>query len=107
MRTIEGRVATALLVLAWAALSLAGPGQAQEAGAKKDSSQTIGGMKLSGDKPIQIESDKLEVHQNDNTAIFSGNVNVVQGNTTLKSGRMVVHYVKGSSGNVTRSARRA
>jgi lipopolysaccharide export system protein LptA len=53
-------------------------------------------MKLSNDKPIQIESDNLEVHDKDSTAIFTGNVNVVQGTTLMKAGRMVVHYVKGA-----------
>ncbi len=52
------------------------------------------GLKLSGDKPIQIESDRLEVHQDENVAIFTGNVSVVQGPTLLKSGRMKVYYVK-------------
>jgi lipopolysaccharide export system protein LptA len=53
-----------------------------------------GGLKLSSNEPIQIESDKLEVHQNENKAIFTGNVNVVQGKTLMKAGRMVVYYVK-------------
>lgn len=52
------------------------------------------GLKLSGDKPIQIESDKLEVHQDQNIAIFTGNVSVVQGPTLLKSGTMKVYYAK-------------
>lgn len=52
------------------------------------------GLTLSGDKPIQIESDKLEVHQEQNVAIFTGNVSVVQGPTLLKSGVMKVYYVK-------------
>lgn len=55
---------------------------------------TMSGLKLSSDKPIQIESDKLEVHQNENLAIFTGNVSVVQGPTLLKAGRMKVYYVK-------------
>jgi lipopolysaccharide export system protein LptA len=54
----------------------------------------LSGLKLSGDKPIQIESDKLEVHQNENLAIFTGDVSVVQGPTLLKAGRMKVYYVK-------------
>jgi lipopolysaccharide export system protein LptA len=50
------------------------------------------GMKLSSDKPIQIESDNLEVHQQTNTANFNGNVKVVQGTTTMRSKDMVVKY---------------
>ncbi|KQU79167.1 cell division protein DivIVA [Mesorhizobium sp. Root695] len=52
------------------------------------------GLKLSGDKPIQIESDKLEVRQADSVAIFTGNVSVVQGPTLMKAGKMMVYYVK-------------
>ncbi|MGB6119792.1 MAG: LptA/OstA family protein [Mesorhizobium sp.] len=52
------------------------------------------GLKLSGDGPIQIESDKFEMREKDNLAIFTGNVNVVQGKMSLKAGRMTVHYVK-------------
>jgi lipopolysaccharide export system protein LptA len=65
---------------------------------KGSGDQAFSGMKLSGDKPIQVESDKLEVHEKDNTALFTGNVNVVQGTTLLKAGRMTVHYVKGAGG---------
>lgn len=58
------------------------------------------GMKLSSDKPIQIESDNLEVHQQTNTANFNGNVKVVQGTTTMRSKDMVVKY-KGQGAAVT------
>jgi len=50
------------------------------------------GMQLSSDKPIQIASDKLEIHQEKNTADFSGNVEVVQGTTTMRAGHMTVYY---------------
>jgi lipopolysaccharide export system protein LptA len=66
--------------------------------AQKQSRQT--GLKLSGDEPIQIESDRLEVRENENIAIFTGNVSVVQGDMLMKAGRMVVHYAEGS-GSVT------
>ena len=62
--------------------------------AQTNPSGTMSGLKLSGDQPIQIESDKLEVRQNENLAIFTGNVSVVQGPTLLKAGRMKVYYVK-------------
>jgi lipopolysaccharide export system protein LptA len=55
------------------------------------------GLQLSGNEPIQIESDKLEVKQNENMAIFSGNVTVVQGKTLLKAGKMTVFYAKGTT----------
>jgi lipopolysaccharide export system protein LptA len=63
-------------------------------------SSNMDGLKLSGDKPIQIESDNLEVHQQTNTANFNGNVKVVQGTTTMRSKDMVVKY-KGQGAAVT------
>lgn len=59
------------------------------------------GIRLVGDEPIQIESDKLEVRELESVAIFTGNVNVVQGPTLLKAGKMTVHYVKQQEGSST------
>ncbi|TIU08290.1 MAG: LPS ABC transporter substrate-binding protein LptA, partial [Mesorhizobium sp.] len=67
----------------------AAPALAQSGGTSQ-----MSGLKLSGDQPIQIESDKLEVRQADSAAIFSGNVTVNQGPTLLKAGKMTVYYVK-------------
>ncbi|MCY1234815.1 Lipopolysaccharide export system protein LptA [compost metagenome] len=53
------------------------------------------GLELSNDKPIQIESDKLEIKDPESKAIFTGNVKVVQGTTTLQAGNMVVYYKSG------------
>lgn len=54
------------------------------------------GLKMSGNEPIQIESDKLEVRDRENMAVFSGNVAVVQGTTLLKAGKLTVYYVAGA-----------
>ncbi|ESY88389.1 LptA/OstA family protein [Mesorhizobium australicum] len=62
--------------------------------AQSGAASQVSGLKLAGDKPIQIESDKLEVHQADSVAIFTGNVTVVQGPTLMKAGKMMVYYVK-------------
>lgn len=56
--------------------------------------QTMSGLALSGDEPIQIESDKLSVKDEEGKAIFTGNVKVVQGKTTMQSGNMTVFYAK-------------
>ncbi len=58
------------------------------------------GIALSSDKPIQIESDKLEIKDRENRADFSGNVTVVQGSTTLRAGAMTVYY-KSAGGPVS------
>ncbi|RLQ86902.1 LptA/OstA family protein [Notoacmeibacter ruber] len=49
-------------------------------------------FRMEGDKPIQIESDQLEVFDQENTAIFTGNVVVVQGPTQMRSNFMKVFY---------------
>ncbi len=67
-------------------------------------SERLTGLKLSGDEPVQIESDKLEVRENEHIAIFTGNVAVVQGPTILKAGKLVVHYANDGGSATTGSA---
>ena len=69
------------------------------AGAQQTTSR-MKGMQLSNDQPIQIQSDKLEIQDQQNKAEFSGNVKVVQGTTTLQAGKMVVYYAAGGKGSV-------
>jgi len=57
------------------------------------------GLSLSGKDPIQIESDRLDVLEAESKAIFLGNVNVVQGPTQLKAGKLTVFYVKDDGGS--------
>lgn len=64
------------------------------AGAQQTTSR-MKGMQLSNDQPIQIQSDKLEIQDQQNKAEFTGNVKVVQGTTTLQAGKMVVFYKSG------------
>lgn len=54
------------------------------------------GIALSNDKPIHIESDKLEIKDKENRADFSGNVVATQGTTMLKSKTMTVYYKSGN-----------
>ena len=58
------------------------------------------------DAPVQIEAGTLEVHDKTKTATFSGNVQVVQGDTTMKCRSLVVFYgqevgIAGSDGDTT------
>jgi lipopolysaccharide export system protein LptA len=43
-------------------------------------------------QPIQIEAERLEVRDKDKTAVFSGKVQVVQGDATLRSKSLTVFY---------------
>lgn len=83
----------------WAGLVLAGVALAAPAALAQEQGRMTG-LKLEGDKPIQIESDHLEVRENDGVAIFSGNVAVVQGEMLLRSGKMTVYY-NNEGGSVT------
>ena len=91
------RLAAALLILAATPAAVL----AQAAGENR----VISGLRLTGDQPIQIESDKLEVREQENVAIFTGNVTVTQGPTVLKSGRMTVHYAKDGGSATTGSSK--
>lgn len=58
----------------------------------QSTTSSMSGMKLSKDEPIQIRSDQLEIKDQEKKAYFTGNVQVVQGTTTMKSGKMTVLY---------------
>jgi lipopolysaccharide export system protein LptA len=53
------------------------------------------GFSQNRDQPIQIEAASLEVRDKKKEATFSGNVKVVQGDTTMKSKSLVVFYEGG------------
>lgn len=62
------------------------------------------GLRLNGNQPIEIESDKLEVQESENKAVFTGNVSVTQGPTVLRSGVMTVFYAKDGGSAATGSS---
>jgi lipopolysaccharide export system protein LptA len=61
-------------------------------------------MKHNSKLPIAIDANSLEVLQNENKAIFSGNVVAVQGDMTLKSDKMVVYYRQNGGAGKTKKA---
>ncbi|RTL54137.1 MAG: LPS ABC transporter substrate-binding protein LptA [Bradyrhizobiaceae bacterium] len=50
------------------------------------------GFSQNRDKPIQIDALSLEMRDKDKAATFSGNVKVVQGDTTMRAQSLVVYY---------------
>jgi lipopolysaccharide export system protein LptA len=52
------------------------------------------GLKVQGDQPIAIESDQLDVDDAKALATFTGNVAVSQGETLIKTSKLLVYYVK-------------
>ncbi|MBN9033174.1 MAG: hypothetical protein BGO05_25790 [Rhizobiales bacterium 63-7] len=80
--------------LSAAALLAAGTLSGPVAFAQSTTTGSMNNLKLSNDQPIQIESDKLEIKEQESVAYFTGNVKVVQGATTMQAGNMTVYYKK-------------
>ena len=90
---------TALAAGAWlAGAALFASASAQDFGA------AFQGLSTESDQPIQIESDRLEIRDSEQIAIYSGNVRVQQGATTLKTTELRVHYTGEASGGAPGSA---
>jgi lipopolysaccharide export system protein LptA len=67
-------------------------GDAAAQGAVSGVPNAMQGFSQNRDKPIQIESDSLEVRDKNKEATFTGSVKVVQGDTTMTSKSLVVFY---------------
>lgn len=50
------------------------------------------GFRSNNDSPIQIEADSLEVRDTEKLAVFKGNVDVKQGETTMRAASLRVYY---------------
>jgi lipopolysaccharide export system protein LptA len=50
------------------------------------------GFSQNRDKPVKINAAELEVHDKDKTAVFSGDVHLVQGDTSMRTSTLVVYY---------------
>ena len=62
------------------------------------SSQSKPLSSLDTDNPIEITADSLEVKQDENIAIFRGNVDALQGEMRLRADELTVHY-RSAKGN--------
>lgn len=52
----------------------------------------FGGLRADPTQPVEVTADSLSVNQSDGTAIFTGNVLVIQGEMRLKAGSLTVNY---------------
>jgi lipopolysaccharide export system protein LptA len=50
------------------------------------------GFSQNRDKPVQISAGSLEVRDKEKTAVWTGEVKVVQGDTTMRAKTLTVHY---------------
>jgi lipopolysaccharide export system protein LptA len=90
------RIATILglfAAVAATALALAGA----NALAQQEPSSALQGFSLNRDKPVKIQAASLEVRDKDKVATFSGDVQVVQGETNLRCKTLVVYYEDGAA----------
>ena len=74
------------------ALVLLAAGDAHAQGAVSGVPNAMQGFSQNRDQPIQIEAASLEMRDKKKEATFSGNVKVVQGDTTMTSKILVVFY---------------
>jgi lipopolysaccharide export system protein LptA len=84
--------AAALAHAASPAATLPSSTAAQAAAAPSGPPNALQGFSQNRDKPIKISSASLEVRDKDKVATFSGDVHLVQGDTTLRSKTLVVFY---------------
>ncbi|MET0968139.1 MAG: LptA/OstA family protein [Tardiphaga sp.] len=96
LRSISGAVCVALLTFA------AGDAGAQSA--VQGVPNAMQGFSQNRDQPIQIEAASLEMRDKKKEATFTGDVKVVQGDTTMKSKSLVVFYDGGGNNAATPAA---
>src|ERR1044072_2906871 len=83
------------------ALALVAAGDALAQGAMTGVPNAMQGFSQNRDQPIQIEAASLEMRDKKKEATFSGNVKVVQGDTTMSSKTLVVFYDSGPAAPAT------
>ena len=89
--TLFSRIAHGACTAAFA-LALIAAGDAGAQSAVNGVPNAMQGFSQNRDQPIQIEAAELEMRDKKNEATFSGNVKVVQGDTTMTSKTLMVFY---------------
>jgi lipopolysaccharide export system protein LptA len=92
IRAVARSVWTAAFVLV-----LLAAGQAGAQSAVQGVPNAMQGFSQNRDQPIQIEAATLEMRDKKKEATFSGNVKVIQGDTTMTSKTLVVFYESSSA----------
>ena len=80
------RLSVAALLVAASAAAFA------QGAANKGQPNALQGFSENRNKPVQIEAASLEVRDKDKKATFTGNVKVVQGDTTMQCRSLIVFY---------------
>src|SRR5436309_10667056 len=92
--TWVARIARAAFTAAFT-IGMAASGDAGAQSAVTGVPNAMQGFSQNRDQPIQIEAASLEMRDKKKEATFSGNVKVVQGDTTMTSKSLVVFYDSG------------
>ncbi|MBB3972906.1 LptA/OstA family protein [Hansschlegelia beijingensis] len=72
-----------------AVLAVSSPAAAQQ---QQGVTSAFSGFSLKSDEPVNIEADNLEVRDQEQSAIFTGNVVMKQGESTLTSRKLTIFY---------------
>ena len=91
-RRQQSRCRRSAVVAGLTAVLLAGATAVQAQSTVQGVPNAVQGFSQNRDKPIQIEAASLEMRDKDKVATFSGNVKVVQGDTTMRSKTLLVFY---------------
>ncbi|MCG5235152.1 LptA/OstA family protein [Xanthobacter oligotrophicus] len=87
------QVAAAAMLVAAPGAALLGVSTSSTAAAQTSNvPNALQGFAKNRDQPVRINADSLEVRDKDKVAVFSGNVLVTQGDTTLRSKDLMVYY---------------
>ncbi|MFZ1725784.1 MAG: LptA/OstA family protein [Albidovulum sp.] len=62
----------------------------------------FGGLRADTSLPVEATADQLSVNQSDGTAIFSGNVVIIQGEMRLSAAEVRIEYAEGNTGKIER-----
>ena len=73
-------------------------------GTAASQNQVKGALGQNNGQPVHIEAMTLEIRDKDKTATFSGNVKVVQGDTTMRCRTLVVFYGPEEGAGATKAA---
>lgn len=57
---------------------------------------SFGSLKQDTSAPVEVTADSLQVNQSDGTAVYSGNVVIIQGDMRLAAPRVLVVYAQGA-----------
>lgn len=93
---LKGRIAVGV---ACAAFAFAMPGEASAQSTVTGVPNAMQGFSQNRDQPIQIEAASLEMRDKKKEATFTGNVKVIQGDTTMTSKVLVVFYESNNDPN--------